>query len=469
MKRPIFAVSLMLYVAAPALAQDFPPPPPIAEPKPFRLPATETYTLPNGMQVTLIPYGLAPKTVVSLRIRAGNVNEGGATWLGDLTGAMMKEGAAGRSAGQLSVAAATMGGSLDLGVGQQSTVVGTNVLSEHVAEAIALVGDVALRPDFPASELARVKANLGRQLSVGLSQPGTLADIALARTIYGPSHPYGRIVPTQAQLAAYTLDQVRGFHRSQFGARRAHLYIAGRFDAAAVKAAIATAFAQWVPGPEALKVDAPHQPGPKVILIDRPGAPQTTLRLAFDAATAGSDADIAQRVTNSLLGGAFSSRITTNIRETKGYTYSPSSSIAFTPGEALWSFDADVTTNVTGAALSEVFKEVRRMQTEAVPVEEARGIRTYMAGTFAIGNSTSPAVVSTLAQRDLLGLPTDWTEWYVPAVLAVTPAQMMDSAKESYPLGKMTLVIVGDLKTVVPQLKALPELKGIVFQMTTVP
>src|SRR4051812_38596579 len=144
MKRSMFAVALTLCVAAPALAQDFPPAPQIAEPKPFRLPATETYTLPNGMQVTLIPYGLAPKTVVSLRIRAGSVNEGGAAWLGELTGAMMKEGAAGRSAGQLSVAAATMGGSLDLGVGQQSTVIGTNVLSEHVAQAIALVGDVAL-------------------------------------------------------------------------------------------------------------------------------------------------------------------------------------------------------------------------------------------------------------------------------------------------------------------------------------
>lgn len=469
MKRTLFALSLALSAAMPVLAQDFPPPPPIAEPKPFRLPETETYALPNGMQVTLIPYGVAPKTVVSLRIRAGNTNEEGNTWLGDLTGAMMKEGAAGRSAGELSTAAAAMGGSLDVGVGQQSTVIGTNVLSEHLAEAITLIADVALRPNFPAAELARVKANLGRQLSVGLSQPGTLADIALARTVYGPDHPYGRIVPTQAQLAGYTLDQVRGFHRDQFGARRAHLYIAGRFDAVAVKAAVAKTFSGWAPGPEPLKVEAPHRSGPKVILVDRPGAPQTTLRLAFDAALAGSDADIPQRVTNSLLGGAFSSRITTNIREDKGYTYSPSSSIGFNPGEALWAFDADVTTNVTGAALGEVFKEVRRMQTEPAPEVESMGIRTYMAGTFAIANSTSPAVVNTLAQRDLLGLPADWTERYVPAVLAVTPAQMMQSAKLSYPLTKMTLVVVGDLKTVMPQLKSLPELRSIAFETVAVP
>ncbi|HEX8301918.1 pitrilysin family protein [Sphingomonas sp.] len=468
MKRALFLIAA-LAAAVPALAQDFPPAPPIADPKPFRLPATETYALPNGMRVTLVPYGVAPKVVVSLRVRAGNVNDGDATWIADLTGAMMKEGAAGRSAGQLSTAAASMGGDLNVGVGQQTTQVTMNVLSEFAPDAVALIGDVAIRPDLPASEVARVKANLGRQLSVGLSQPGTLADIALARTVYGTAHPYGRVVPSAAQLGGYTIEQVRAFHSGQFGAKRAHLYIAGRFDAETVKVAIAKAFGSWTAGPEPLRISAPHMPGPQVILVDRPDSPQTTLRLSFDAALAGSEADIRQRVTNELLGGAFSSRITTNIREDKGYTYSPDSGLTFQPGDALWAFNADVTTAQTGAALTEVFKEIRRMQNEPAPEEESKGIRTYMAGLFSIQNSTSGAVVGTLATRDLLGLPTDWTDRYVPAVLAVGPDQMMAHAKTGYPLDKLTLIVVGDLKTVEPQLKALPELAGLPFKTVTVP
>ncbi|RYY41537.1 MAG: insulinase family protein, partial [Sphingomonadales bacterium] len=351
MKRAVL-LTVALLAAAPALAQDFPPAPPIADPKPFKLPATETYALPNGMMVTLVPYGVAPKVVVSLRVRAGNVNDNGTTWLADLTGAMIKEGAGGRDAGQLSTAAASMGGDLNVGVGAQTTQITMNVLSEYATDAVALIGDVAIRPDLPASEIARVKGNLGRQLSVALAQPGTLADIALARTIYGPDHPYGRLVPSAAQLAGYTIDQVKAFHAGQFGARRTHLYIAGRFDAAAVKAAVDKTFGGWAAGPEPLTIAAPHSPGPRVILIDRADAPQTTLRLSFDAVQAGSEADIPQRVTNSLLGGAFSSRITTNIREDKGYTYSPTSGVALNPGDALWTFDADVTTAQTGAALS---------------------------------------------------------------------------------------------------------------------
>lgn len=469
MRRALIALSLALAAATPVLAQDFPPPPPVGEPKPFKLPATETFTLANGMQVTLVPYGIAPKATVSLRVRAGNAVEGEQTWLADLTAEMLKEGAAGRSSADLATAAAGMGGELGVGAGTQTTQISINVLSEHAPDAVALIGDVAIRPTLPPGELARIKANLARQLSVALSQPGTLADAALARTIYGPDHPYGRTIPSQAQLAAYTIDDVKRFHAGQFGAKRAHLYIAGRFDAAAVKAAVTKAFGGWAAGPAPLALAAPHQAGPRVVLIDRPDAPQATLRLAFDASLAGSDADIPQRVTNELLGGAFSSRITTNIRETKGYTYSPNSAVAFGPGDALWTFDADVTTNVTGAALTEVFKEIRRMQTEPAPIEESKGIRTYMAGLFAISNSTSPALVNTLATRDLLGLPGDWTDRYVPAVLAVEPAAMMASAKASYPLDKLTLVVVGDLKTVEPQLKALPELANVPFQRVTVP
>lgn len=469
MKRAFLAIAALL-AAAPAFAQDgFPPAPPIGEPKPFKLPATETYSLPNGMLVTLVPYGVAPKVVVSLRVRAGEIAAGDRTWLASLNAEMMKEGAAGRGSAALATAAAGMGGDLDVSAGMQTTSVSINVLSEYAPAAVALIGDVALRPDLPASEFARVKANLDRRLSQALAQPGTLADVALGRAIYGPNHPYGRLIPSQAQLAGYTIADVKAFHDGQFGARRAHLYIAGRFDAAAVKAAIEKSFRGWAAGPDPVKLASPHQPGPKVILIDRPGAPQSTLRLAFDAPLAGSAADIPQRVTNSLLGGAFSSRITANIREDKGYTYSPYSDVDFSPSDALWSFNADVTTGVTGPALGEVFKEIRRMQTEPASIEESKGIRTYMAGLFAISNSTSGAVVGTLATRDILGLPADWTDTYVPAVLAVTPEQMMASAKADYPIGKGTLVVVGDLKTVVPQLKALPELANVPFQTVTVP
>lgn len=109
------------------------------------------------------------------------------------------------------------------------------------------------------------------------------------------------------------------------------------------------------------------------------------------------------------------------------------------------------------------------MQTEVAPLEESKGIRTYMAGLFAIQNSTSSAVVNTLATRDLLGLPTNWTDHYVQAVMGVSPEQMMALAKKSYQLDKLTLVVVGDLGAVVSQLQAQPELAGVPIIRVAVP
>ena len=460
------ALAALSLAAAPAAAQqDFPTQlPAIGNPKPFTVPASETFRLPNGMEVTLIPYGITPTAVVSLRVYAGGLNQGPNVWLPNLTAQMLREGAAGRTGAQIAEAAAGMGGNLAVGAGLHETSLTLNVLSEFTPDAVRLISDVVRRPDFPASELERVRASLLRNLAVAQSQPGPAADVALAAAYYGANHPYGRLFPTEAQLRGYGIEDIRSFYASNYGARRARLYIAGRFDAAAVRSAIEQSYSDWEAGPERLRLPPQPQPGPRVVLVDRPGAPQSTIRLAFPAPVAGTPGDIPMRVSNAMLGGSFSSRITTNIREAKGYTYSPGSGTTFNAGEALWALNADVTTDVTGPALKEVFHEVRRMQTEAIPETEAAGMRNYLAGTFVLQNASPAGLVNSLATRDFHGLPANWLDTYVQNVLAVPATGMQTSVRQALPLERMNLVVVGDLAKITPQLKALPELRNAQFQ-----
>lgn len=453
--------------AAAALAQDYPPAPPLGEPKPFKLPPTETYALPNGLKVTLIPYGLAPKVTVRLDVDAGEVDAGSDAALGELAASMLKEGTGQRSGTQIAEAAAAMGGDLSVGEDDHRTRVSLDVLSEHAADAVALVADVALRPRFDADAFARVKGNELRQLSIALSQAGSVADYALARATF-PGHPYGAI-PSAAQISSYTVAQAKAFHDANFGAGRAQLYIAGRFDAAATKAAIAAAFGGWATGAPRNLPTATFKPGPQAILVDRPGAPQSTLRVVFPVPVRTDQDALKLEVMDALLGGAFSSRITNNIRETKGYTYSPYSYVQNRPRNAAWIEGADVTTAVTGASLHEIYAEVHRLQQTPPSPEEAAGIRTYLAGLFTLRNSFTAGLLGSITQRDLLGLPSDWLDRYVPGVLAVTPADIQAQAVKRLPLDTVTLVVVGDLKTVVPQLKAEPELQNAAMQTVTVP
>ena len=262
---------------------------------------------------------------------------------------------------------------------------------------------------------------------------------------------------------------MRAFHAAAFGAERAHLYIAGRFDAAAVRAAVTKAFSGWAKGPARLSLPPTPKPGPQFILVDRPGAPQSTLRLAFPGAVVGTTADFPLRVMDALLSGSFNSRITRNIRENKGYTYSPGSYAAFHPGETMWVFQADVTSASTGASLHEIFSEIRTLQATPPGMEETVGSRTYRATDPIYNGSTAGGLIGLLAQYDALGQPPSYIANYVPRALAVTPTQISAAARATLPLDRMTLVVVGDLKTVLPQLRAQPELASAAFTTLTLP
>ena len=448
------ALSLALAVVAAPLAAQKQAPPPGGTPKNFTLPAKRTFTLPNGMGVTLIPYGEVPKVTIELSLLTGNVNEGtDEIWLADLTGDLMQEGTTTRSAEQVAQAAARMGGSLNFSITADETNVGGDVLAEFGPEMIALVADVVRNPRWPASELDRLKADRLRQLSIARSQPQALAEEKFSAVLY-PNHPYGRVYPTEKMIQSYTVEQIQRFYNANFGAARAHMYVAGRFDAGAIEQAIRSAFADWKSGTPAVANIATPKSGRALYVIDRPKAVQSTIFLGLPLADPTSRDWEAIRVTNALLGGSFGSRITTNIRENKGYTYSPISLLNSHPKSAYWVEQADVTTNVTGASLKEIFLEIDRLRKEPPTADELKGIQNYLAGIFVLQNSTRQGIIDQLEFLRLHGLPDEFLTRRVANVFAVTPAEVQRIMQTYIDPAKMPIVIVGDEKVIGEQIKA---------------
>ena len=427
-------------------------PPAGGTPKPFTLPKKETFTLKNGMKVTLVPYGSVPKVTVTAAVRAGSLNEGPEqVWLSNITGTMLKEGTTTRSSEQLAQEAARMGGQLNVNVGADLTTVGGDVLSEFGPDLVGLIADVVQHPLLPASELPRLKNDRLRQLTISKTQPGPIANERFRQVLY-PNHPYGRLFPTEEMINRFTVEDVQKFYKENYGAARTHLYVAGRFDPAAMKKAITQAFEGWAPG------SAPVENIPKPVaarsltLIDRPGAAQSTIYLGLPVIAPGHSDYIAFQVMNALLGGSFGSRITANIREAKGYTYSPFSQHSTRYRDAYWVQVADVTTAVTGPSLKEIFFEVERLQKEPPTEEELQGIKNYLAGIFVLQNSSRQGVINQLAFLDLHGLDESYLTTYVQKVFAVTPKDVQRIAQTYLLSDKMTLVVVGDRSKVAEQL-----------------
>ncbi|MEO5898429.1 MAG: pitrilysin family protein [Vicinamibacterales bacterium] len=423
-------------------------------PKDFRVPEPRRFTLDNGLQVALVEWGEVPKVRVTLDIRSGNAFEKrGEVWLADLTGDLIREGSTSRNASAISQQAAGMGGSLGVGVGGDSTTIGGDVLSEFGPAMVELVAEVVRNPSFPESELARVKANLSRNLAVSRSQPQQVALEKFRAVLYG-DHPYGRVFPAPEMIESYTLAQARDFYTGTYGAGRARLYVVGRFDAAAVEASIRKAFGPWSKGAPA----EPQLPKPtstrSVHLIDRPGAPQSTIILGMPTIDPSKDEYLALTVVDAMLGGAFASRITKNSREDKGYTYSPYSEVSARYRDAYWAENADVTTAQTGLSLKEIFAEIDRLQSALPTEQELAGIKNYLAGTYILQNSSRGGITGQLEFIDLHGLPPTHPNTYVKRIYAVTPQQVMDVANKYLQDDTATIVIVGDRKVIEDQVKA---------------
>ena len=255
-------------------------------------------------------------------------------------------------------------------------------------------------------------------------------------------------------LEGYTLDQVKGFFDRNYGAARARIYVVGRFDPAAVENAIRSNFASWQRGNPASVPQVAAVSKHSIYLIDRPGAVQTTLYVGLPSIEATNPDYTSYLVMDALLGGTFGSRITSNIREQKGYTYSPGSQVGTRLGAGSWVEIADVTTKDTGASIHEILGEIDRIRNAQATPEELLAIQRNEAGIFVLRNSARGAIANQLAFVDLHGLGEDYLRNYVQRIYAVTPADVQRAAQQFIDPSKITIVAVGDKKVILDQLKA---------------
>lgn len=303
MKRSSFLLTILFIFSVAVLAQKQLPPEG-STPKDFTLPQKKTITLKNGIEAILVPYGTMPKVTISVIVRVGNINEKeNQTWLVDLTGNLMKEGTASRSAERIAEEASSMGGTVNIFTSVDQTTIGGDVLSEFGPKMVALLADVARNPLFPESELPRLKNDMVRQLTVAKSSPQQLTFEQFRKTIYG-NHPYGRVFPTEEMVKNYTIADVKKFYGDNFGAARTRIYVAGKFDVKEMEKAVRSSFESWKKGPAPF-VNIPKTKAKKSFhLVERPGAPQSTIYLGLPTTINPTNKEYVKMiVTNTLLGG----------------------------------------------------------------------------------------------------------------------------------------------------------------------
>jgi zinc protease len=444
-------VAAALVVASVAGAQERPA---VGPERPFQLAPRVEKTLPNGLRVIVTRQTVIPKVTVMLTVLSGYASDpADLTGLAQMTADIVQEGTKTRNSRQIRREAFGMGGSLAATVSQDFSSLSARGLAEFAPQLIELVADVAMNPTLPADELAIVKQQHLQTVAQQKASPQFLSNRQFRRALFG-EHPYARTSETEASVQAIDRARIEAFHRDHYRPNNAFLLVVGAVDPAAIMNAAEKTFGGWTKG-EAPKPSFPAPPalsGRHVYFVQRPNSIQSSISVGNMAVKRSDPRWYELTVANTIYGGAFSSRIIRNIREEKGYTYSPGSAITGFADAGFYRFSADVRNEVTGATLSEVFKEFDGMRSQGSDGVELQGAKAYLRGVFPIQTATQAGLAGTLNNVYVFGLPKDYPETFREKIAAVNPEQVKTASRLLFGTDNSVIAIVGDWAKVKDQL-----------------
>jgi len=453
------AAAVALTLCCAALAADKQPLPkdlpPYGAIKRLPTPQVTTVKLDNGLTVWLVPEAGFPKVAFTLAIRGGyTADPHDRPGFADLIAATVTQGTRNRSARQIAEDLAAAGGDLDGAAAPDSIRIETSVLSSKEDTALEVLADVAQQATFADQEVAIAKNNLSSELRANEAEPGFLARRALYHALFG-QHPYAVVAPTEDTITKTVAADLRTEYARRFRPDRALLVAVGDFSEQSLVATIRTKFAGWKSAAEAAPINE-AKPAPMVskaiVYVPRANSVQTALYLGVLGPTRSAPDYAAARIGNAIYGGMFGSRLVNNIREDKGYTYSPGAGITLNRETGVLVTRADVRNAVTGASFNEITYEMNRMATTAPDADEVEHAKRYLLGSLALQLQARAAVARQLANLWIDSLPPEELGLQSDKIEKVTPQDIQAAGRTYFPAWRMTVVAVGDEQVIKDEL-----------------
>ncbi len=427
----------------------------------FVAPKVVEATLKNGLRVLIVERHELPIVGLRLVVRAGAGDlEGARPGSLSFLGGMLEQGTKKRNALQVSDDFEALGAQHGAWLDWDSGGVSVKVIADKLDAALELLSDVALHPTFPDAEVERLRARRIADIASQKSSPATMAQNALAASLFGRAHPYGHSLGGE-ELDAKKLTRAeltRAYERL-FVPANAAIVVSGDVTRDAIVPKLEAAFGGWKGSPLAVSHKGPAAPstttlGKRIVVVDRPGA-QSQIQIVRPGVPYAIQGRETLAVMNAILGGMFSSRININLREKNAYTYGARSGFAMRHGAGPFGIGASVLAAKTIPAVKEVFVELEGLRRDGPTSEELdlakESIRLAMPGRF----ETAGDVASAIADLVVYDLPLDDFDKRLARIEAVTAADVKRAAGEYLGAETMKLVVVGDKSALAKELDSL--------------
>ncbi len=436
----------ILLLATTAFAQQKTPPPPGAA-RPLNLPKVTEKKLSNGLTVVMAPLPNVPKISAILTFRSATTasDREAHPGIAQIAASVANEGTDTRTSKQIKEELRSIGGTLSLGSDADSTTMSASSLSEFSPRLFDLMSDVAQHPSFPETEVKLAQENTIQQIRAGRADPAFLVNERFQKAVFG-NHPYAFVVPDEKSISALTRNDLRAFVTKFYIPNAAHLIVVGDLDVDKTFAEIEKAFAGWKSGtvPPVENPAVPTRDKRQIYFVDRPGSIQSAIYIG-NVSIPRKDKDyFAIRTANTIYGGSFYSRLTRNIRETKGYTYSPFSSANTLAKSGSFFAGAFVRNEVTGPTLLEIFYELDRMRVLPVTDEELNAAKEFSTGNFSVELASQFGLAGRINTIYTYDLDKNFINDFRPKIEALTTADIQRAAAKYFDTYHAAVVIVGD-------------------------
>ncbi len=441
----------------------------------FTPPAPETFSLSNGLKVMLWRKPELPLVAMKLIVHPGRwLQPNDKAGLAEMMATMLGEGAGDRDALAFENAVQTLGATFGAAADHESIDVSMTTLKRKFGEAAALLGDAILKPRFDQKEWDRVKRLHLEELKQQDDQPAIVAGRVAARTLFGDSNPYAwPTAGTPATIEKIGIVDVKQLWARWMQPQMSTLLIAGDVNMDEAKSVLEKALGGWKGTGEAGDKDSapavPTRQGISLVIVDRPEAVQTVVYFIMPGPKADDPQRMTYRLLNTLLGGSFTSRLNQNLREQHGYTYGARSRYVMEPRAGYFVASSSIRADVTGAAIAEFLKEFKRLRDGDVSKEEtgkaSETLRTDAVQTFEGLNG----ILDTAGDLILANLPFETLVSDLKTMAGVTAPDLNKLSRPAIPLESGVLVLVGDKRQIMEQIKSLDLPKPIEMSVDGVP
>ncbi|HEX7050614.1 MAG TPA: pitrilysin family protein [Longimicrobiales bacterium] len=427
--------------------------------RPMTFPRIRRDRLENGLAVLTARHGDLPVVTVELVVDAGAAGDPARkAGIAHLTVNGLEAGTRRRDADRIAWDLESLGVELDAEATWDAAAVRITVPRERLEPALELFADLVRHPSFPEAEVLRMRDEQLATLLQRRKEPRALANDMAAHFIFAEEVPYARpLIGTTASVEGLDRDDVEAFYRAHYLPNAASLVFVGDIAAEDARRLADRHFGDWSAG-QTVTSEFEVIPGVEtrtIFVVDRPGSVQSEIRIG-DVGVARDDEDyFPLLVMNTILGGAFTSRLNLSLRERHGFTYGVRSGFAFRRRPGPFVVQTAVATDVTARAVEEALREMTELREHGAAEPEVAAARDYLRGILPLQLQTTDQLATRIADLVIFDLPDEYFQEYRDRIAAVTAADVHRVAREHLRLDRLAIVVVGDADQIAPALEAL--------------